>query len=85
MSALKEPVLKILNKLYEPSIMVDLKFGRYDLAIKTDDGGRAILLFMGKKSDNGKIIGERYTRRLIFDKDGKPIKDHWEHKGKASK
>jgi hypothetical protein len=46
---LKEPILKILGKTYEPLKMVELKFGRYDLAIKTDELGRAILLFLGNK------------------------------------
>jgi len=81
---LREPILKIINKIYEPGVMIDLTFKRYDLAIKTDEKGRAILLFMGKKKDNGDIAGERYARRLKEDADGKIIKDHWEHKGKAT-
>ena len=84
MSALKEPVLKILNKIYEPSSMVDVKFKRYDLAMKTDEAGRPILLFMGEKDANGKIKGDRYARRLVFDSEGKTVKDHWDHKGKAT-
>ena len=35
------------------------------------------------KTENGRIAGERYARRLKIE-DGKKIKDHWEHKGKAS-
>jgi len=66
---LKEPVLKIINKIYEPSSMVELTFKRYHLALKTDEKGRAILLFMGKKKENN---------------EGEAIKDHWEHKGKAT-
>ncbi|WP_200815674.1 hypothetical protein [Pedobacter africanus] len=46
--------------------MVELKSGRYDLAFKTDDKGRLILLFMGKKDACGKIMGERYARRLLI-------------------
>ena len=81
---LREPILKIINKIYEPGVMIDLTFKRYDLAIKTDEKGRAILLFMGKKKDNGDIAGERYARRLKEDVNGKIIKDHWEHKGRAT-
>jgi hypothetical protein len=84
MSALKEPILKILNKIYEPSSMVEAKFKRYDLAFKTDEAGRPILLFMGEKDAAGRIQGERYARRLAFDADGKVVKDHWDHKGKAT-
>jgi hypothetical protein len=81
---LREPILRIINKIYEPAAMIDLTFKRYDLAIKTDEKGRAILLFMGKRKDNGVIAGERYARRLKEDAAGKVIKDHWEHKGSAT-
>lgn len=81
---LHEPILKIINKLYEPSSMITLTFKRYDLALKTDDKGRGIMLFIGKKKENGDIAGDRYARRLKEDAEGKIIKDHWEHKGKAS-
>lgn len=85
MSELKEPILKILNKIYEPDSMLELKFKRHDLAIKTDAKGRAILLFMGEKDPaTGKIKGDRYARRLVEDQNGKLIKDHWDNKGKAS-
>jgi hypothetical protein len=33
-------------------------FQRYDLAFKTDETGRPVLLFIGKKDDQGKIKGE---------------------------
>jgi hypothetical protein len=81
---LGEQVLKILDKKYEPDTLVETVFQRYDLAFKTDEEGRPILLFMGKKEVNGHIKGERYARRLKTDPDGKVIKDHWEHKGKAT-
>ena len=81
---LKDPVLKILNKVYEPSSMVEITFGRYDLSFKTDAEGRPILLFMGQKDEKGNIKGERYARRLKVSADGLIIKDHWEHKGKAT-
>jgi hypothetical protein len=81
---LREPILKIINKIYEPAKMIPLTFKRYDLAIKTDEKGRAIMLFIGKKKENGDIAGERYARRLKEDASGKIVKDHWEHKGKAT-
>ena len=80
---LKDPILNVLGKQYEPSSMIEVRFGRYDLAFRIDDGGRPILLFIGRKTENGRIVGERYARRLKIE-DGKKIKDHWEHKGKAS-
>ena len=84
MNSIKPPLLKILNKTYEPSTLVETKFLRYDLAFRTDVEGRPILLFMGKKQADGTIRGERYARRLVIDDDGKIVKDHWDHKGKAS-
>lgn len=81
---LGEEVLKVLNKMYEPSSMIETKFKRYDLAFKTDDAGRPILLFMGEKDEHGKIKGERFARRLKLGANGEVIKDHWDNKGKAS-
>jgi len=81
---LKEPVLKLLNKQYEPDSMIETTFKRYALSFKTDEAGRPVLLFMGHRDENGQIKGERYARRLKIGEDGKVIKDHWEHKGKAT-
>lgn len=81
---LGEEILKILNKTYEPSTVVETKFKRYDLAFKTDEAGRPILLFMGQKDEHGKIKGERFARRLKEGSNGEMIKDHWDNKGKAS-
>jgi hypothetical protein len=81
---LKEPILKVLDKHYEPLTLIELKFSRYDLAIKTNEEGLPVLLFMGKKKENGQVVGERYARRLKHDDQGNKIKDHWEHKGKAT-
>lgn len=81
---LGEEILKILNKVYEPSIMVETQFKRYDLSFRTDEAGRPILLFIGTRDEMGKIKGERFARRLATDSEGKVIKDHWDNKGKAS-
>lgn len=82
--ALKEAILKIVNKTYGPHESVERKFGRYDLLIKTDAVGRPVLLFLGKKNEQGRIVGERYARRLKEDAQGNILKDHWDLKGKAS-
>ena len=81
---LRKPILKILNKKYERASFIECTFRKYDLAFKTDDQGNPILLFLGKKSSNGFIKGERYVRILRYDTSGKVIKDHWERKGEAS-
>jgi hypothetical protein len=82
--ALSEDLQKKLSKPFEPSTMVEMKFKGYDLAIKTDEDGNAILLFIGKKTELGTIKGERYSRTLKKNREGKIFKDHWEMKGKAS-
>ena len=73
-----------LSKKYEPSSTVSMKYKGNDLTFKTDDQGNPVLLFIGKELANGKIKGERYTRTLKADNDGRIIKDHWDLKGKVS-
>ena len=80
-----EQILKILGKNYEPSIIIETKLGKHDLSFKTNEDGIPVLLFIGKKATNGLIKGERYVHELKKDKHtGLIIKDHWEHKGKAT-
>ncbi|SDF29442.1 hypothetical protein SAMN05216464_115144 [Mucilaginibacter pineti] len=74
---------KVLSKTYGPDQMISQRFGRYDLAFKTDEQGNPVLLYMGKADADGKIKGERFARRLQSDPDGKVIKDHWDNKGKT--
>jgi len=78
-----EKLLKVLSKKYTPSDMVSARFERYDLAMKTDEEGNAVMLFIGKLNEEGVIKGNRFTRVLIKDPSGKIIKDHWDHKGKT--
>ncbi|MDQ8051729.1 MAG: hypothetical protein REI78_01825 [Pedobacter sp.] len=81
---LKAPILQILNKNYPPDQVVQTTFKKYDLVFKTDTEGNPILLFLGQMQSNGHIRGERYARRLVRDQSGQIIKDHWDHKGKAT-
>ena len=83
MTKIGEPLLKKLSKLYEPSAMVHQKFKSYDLAFKTDEEGNPVLLFIGKADREGNIKGDQYTRRLLKDKTGNVIKDHWDYKGRV--
>lgn len=76
-------LLQLLNKTYEPSVLIETTFQRYDLAFKTDEKGKPILLFIGKRDEHGKIKGERFARRLLTDSAGNIIKDHWDNKGKS--
>jgi hypothetical protein len=81
---LGDEIMKILNKVYEPSGFIHTTFKRYDMAFKTDETGRPILLFLGKADETGRIKGERFARRLAFDANGAVIKDHWDNKGKVN-
>jgi hypothetical protein len=78
-----DALLKKLNKKYEPATMVSMKFRDYDMAMKTDEEGNPILLFIGKAGENGMIKGDRYSRRLLKDANGVIVKDHWDYKGKV--
>ena len=82
--ALSEDLQKKLGKLYEPLSMIEMKYKGYDIAFKTDEEGNAVLLFIGKKTEQGTIKGERYARTLKKDREGKIFKNHWEMKGKAT-
>ncbi|RYZ30287.1 MAG: hypothetical protein EOO10_03365 [Chitinophagaceae bacterium] len=82
--SLGDELLKKINKKFEPSTKVLLRYKSYDLLLFTDKEGNAIQLFMGKENVQGIIKGDRYARTLKYDRDGNLIKDHWERKGKAT-
>ena len=82
--ALSEELIKKLSGKFPPGSMSDFKFRGLDATIKADEEGHAILLFLGKRMENGHIRGERFARRLLLDENGKVLKDHWEMKGKST-
>jgi len=83
MMKIGELLLKKLSKQYEASAMIAMKFKGYDISVKTDEEGNPILLFIGKANEDGIVKGDRYSRRLLKDKEGKVIKDHWDYKGRV--
>jgi hypothetical protein len=82
--ALAETLIKKINRKFEPSSWVSLRFGSKDIALQTDEEGNAVKMFIGKRNEEGIIKGERYARNLVKDREGKIIKDHWDRKGIAS-
>jgi hypothetical protein len=72
-----------LKKRYTPDIFVEMKYKGLDLMFKTDDEGNPMVLFIGRRTGENKIKGERYVRTLKKDTQGNVIKDHWDLKGKA--
>ena len=73
-----------LGKKYEPSATLNMKYKGNDLIFKTDGEGNPVTLFIGKEMEDGRIKGERYSRILKHDQQGKIIKDHWDLKGKTN-
>ncbi|HEX8316470.1 MAG TPA: hypothetical protein VF609_15820 [Flavisolibacter sp.] len=82
--SLGDDILKKINKKFEPSSKVSLRYKNYDLVLVTDKEGNGVQLFMGKENEEGIIKGDRYARTMKYDREGNLIKDHWERKGKAS-
>ncbi|MFD1144792.1 hypothetical protein ACFQ4C_26925 [Larkinella insperata] len=78
-----DKLMKHLNKTYEPSSLVTFKFNRYDVALKTDEDGNPIVMYIGKANERGIIKGDQYTRKLLKEESGAVFKDHWDHKGKV--
>ena len=76
-----DKLLKALSKRYEPRSTIDQRFGRYDLTFRTDEDGNPTTLFIGNRRPDGKISGNRFSRVLLRDQDGRVIKDHWDAKG----
>ncbi|HYC86264.1 MAG TPA: hypothetical protein VEB86_13620 [Chryseosolibacter sp.] len=82
--ALSEHLKFKLRKTYEASAFVSMKYRGNDLDFKTDAEGNPISLFIGRRTRNGSIKGERYTRMLKKNPDGTIVKDHWDYKGRSS-
>lgn len=75
--------MKHLTKKYEPSTLIRFTFERYDVALKTDEEGNPMLLFIGTADERGTIKGDQFARRLLKNEEGKVVKDHWDYKGKV--
>jgi hypothetical protein len=82
--ALKPALLKLLDRLYEPKTLVELRFKGLDAVVRTDGEGRPFQLFLGKRGPDGRVHGDRYWRNRMVDATGMVVKDHWDRKGKAS-
>ena len=76
-------LLKKLGVKFEPSALVNFRFRGKDIVVKTDEQGNATTAFIGKINDEGIIKGDRYSRKLLYNRDGTVLKDHWDYKGKV--
>jgi hypothetical protein len=81
---LSENLIKKLKKQFEPSTTTQLRYRTNDIVVQSDSEGNAIRIFIGKADEEGIVKGDRYSRTLKKDREGRIIKDHWERKGRAS-
>ena len=81
---LNDQLIKKLSSKYEPESMVYLTFRGKDIAMKTDQEGNPVQLFIGEMQEDGHIRGERYVRNLTKDENGAIIKDYWDKKGNSN-
>ena len=75
-------LLAKLNKIYKPDSAIDMRFRGNDMTFLTNEFGEPITLFIGKRTEDGSISGERYSRRIKQRVDGKITESHWDNKGK---
>ncbi len=71
-----------LAKRYAPTNRLDDTFRGKAITFITNAAGDPITLFIGKRTADGSIAGERYVRRIQYGPDNETIlKSHWELKG----
>ena len=84
--AINPKLMKVLEKTYAAQERYDQKLLGNDITFITNEHGEPVTLFIGKRRDDGSIIGERYVRRIVRKPDSLEIqKSHWENKGKVSR
>lgn len=81
---LGEALLKKINAVQERAALVRLRFRDQDVVVRTDEEGQAVQVFLGRADTEGRIRGDRFSRTIVKDREGKVIKDYWERKGKAT-
>ncbi len=82
--SLGDDLVKKLNRKFEPSSTSQFRYRSNDVVVQTDENGDAFRAFVGKANEQGLIKGDRYSRTVKKDNEGKIIKDYWERKGKAT-
>lgn len=75
-----------LSKIFAPGTRIDDVYHGKDLTFVTNERGEPILLFIGKRQDDGSISGERYARKIVREPGSdKILKSHWDNKGKITR
>ena len=81
---LSTELLKKLDKIYKPSSSVDMVFKGNDLTFLTNELGEPIVLYIGKRKEDGDIVGEQYSRRIKRNEEGIIAQSHWDNQGKVT-
>jgi hypothetical protein len=70
---------EMLDKIYPPSSQIDDVFKGSDITLITDETGRPVLFFIGKRSTDGTITGQHFVRLKKPAMDGSQVlSDHWD-------
>lgn len=75
-----------LGKIYKPDTRMDDVYNGKDITFVTNEYGEPVTLFIGKRREDGAIVGERYVRKIVRKPNSNEIlKSHWDLKGKVSR
>lgn len=75
-----------LSKIHKPDTRIDDTYHGKDITFVTNEFGEAVTLFIGKRREDGAIVGERYVRKIVRKpKSDEILKSHWDLKGKVSR
>lgn len=69
---------KKMNKKYRPCETIHDKFAGYDITFVTNEDGDPVMLFIGIRKADGKISGDRFSRRFKRDSFGTVVSTHWD-------
>jgi len=74
-------ITPVITQKFKPDAFLEVMFDPYDIALRTNGHGQAILVIIGKKNSNGNLHGAQYARRFEFDSNDTLIADNWEYIG----
>lgn len=74
-----------LEKTYKPYSRYDMLYRGNDLTFLTNAYGEAVTVFIGKRKEDGDIVGDQYCRRIKKREDGIIKQSHWDNKGRVSR
>lgn len=73
-----------MNKIYKPGLRYDEVFQGKDITFITNENGEPITLYVGKRKENGNIVGDCFYRRIKKRVEGKIKESHWDLQGKTT-